>query len=105
LLKGKKGRKNVGSSNDRGNNETFPIVALGCSAGGLEANESFFENMPPDSDIAYVIITHLEPHHPSLLAEILSKSTNMETLQVQEDMVVQKNKIYVIPPGKYMIIY
>ena len=52
---------------------SFPIVALGSSAGGLEANEAFFKNVPPDSDLAYVVVSHLEPHHPSLLAEIISK--------------------------------
>ncbi len=104
MVKDKKSRKMVENSGDLDNNESFPIVALGSSAGGLEANESFFRNMPPDSDMAYVIITHLEPHHPSLLADIISKATTMETLQVQDGMVVQKNKIYVIPPGKYMMI-
>ncbi len=85
-------------------NQSFPIVALGSSAGGLEANETFFKNTPPDSGVAYVVITHLEPHHPSLLAEIISRSTTMETVQVQDEMVVQQNKIYVIPPGKDMVI-
>jgi two-component system, chemotaxis family, CheB/CheR fusion protein len=83
---------------------TFPIVALGSSAGGLEANEAFFKNAPPDSGMAYVVITHLEPHHPSLLVEIISRCTTMETLQAESEMVVQKNKIYIIPPGKGMMI-
>ena len=83
---------------------SFPIVMLGSSAGGLEANEVFFKSAPADSDMAFIVITHLEPHHPSLLAEIISKSTTMETVQAQNDMVVQKNKVYVIPPGKEMII-
>jgi two-component system CheB/CheR fusion protein len=82
----------------------FPIVALGSSAGGLEANEAFFKNVPSDSDMAYVVITHLEPHHPSLLVEIIARCTTMETLQVEDEMPVQKNSIYVIPPGKGMMI-
>jgi two-component system, chemotaxis family, CheB/CheR fusion protein len=84
--------------------QSFPIVMLGSSAGGLEANEVFFKSAPADSDMAFIVITHLEPHHPSLLAEIISKSTTMETVQAQNDMAVQKNKVYVIPPGKEMII-
>jgi two-component system CheB/CheR fusion protein len=83
---------------------SFPIVALGSSAGGLEANEAFFKNVPSESDMAYVVITHLEPHHPSLLVEIIARCTTMETLQAQNEMAVQKNKIYVIPPGKGMMI-
>ena len=81
-----------------------PIVALGSSAGGLESLESFFKNAPADSGMAYIIITHLEPHHPSLLAEIISKSTAMETVQAENDMVVHKDEVFVIPPGKDMII-
>ncbi len=83
---------------------SFPIVALGSSAGGLEANEAFFKNVPPDSDMAYVVVSHLEPHHPSLLAEIISKSTTVEAIQAEDGMLVKKNKIYVIPPAKNMII-
>ena len=82
----------------------FPIVALGSSAGGLEATEAFFKNSPTDSGMAYVIISHLEPRHPSLLAEIISKSTTMEAAQAEDGMIIHKNKIYVIPPGKYLII-
>ncbi|MDW5562721.1 MAG: chemotaxis protein CheB [Methanomassiliicoccus sp.] len=84
--------------------ETFPIVALGSSAGGLEAQEAFFKNSPSDPEVAYVVITHLEPHHPSLMAEIISKSTSMEAFQAEDGMTIQKNKIYVIPPAKYMIV-
>ena len=54
--------------------------------------------------MAYVVVTHLEPHHPSLLVEIISRSTTMETLQAESEMTVEKNKIYVIPPGKGMMI-
>jgi len=82
----------------------FPIVALGSSAGGLEANETFFKNVPPNSGIAYMVITHLEPNHPSLLVEIIARCTTMETLQAKSEMAVEKNKIYVIPPGKGMMI-
>lgn len=84
--------------------DAFPIVALGSSAGGLEALEEFFQNVSPDSDMAYVVISHLEPHHTSLMAEIISKSSAIEAAQAENGMEVEKNKIYVIPPGKYMTI-
>jgi two-component system CheB/CheR fusion protein len=83
---------------------TFPIVGLGSSAGGLEVIETFFRNLPPDTGMAFVIVTHLDPRHPSLLADIVSKSTAMEVVQIENEMVVQKNTVYVIPPGKEMII-
>lgn len=97
-------RNNDAEQTNLQDNHSFPIVALGSSAGGLEANEAFFKNAPPDSDMAYVVVTHLEPHHPSLLVEIIARCTTMETLQAESEMVVQKNKIYIIPPGKGMMI-
>jgi two-component system CheB/CheR fusion protein len=103
MVKGAIKKQDVERTNDQ-DIPTFPIVALGSSAGGLEANEAFFKNAPPDSGMAYVVITHLEPHHPSLLVEIIARCTKMETLQAQSEMVVQQNKIYVIPPGKGMMI-
>jgi two-component system CheB/CheR fusion protein len=103
MVKGAVKKQVVEKENDQ-EASAFPIVALGSSAGGLEANEAFFKNMPPDSGMAYVVITHLEPHHPSLLVEIIARCTTMETLQAQSEMVVQKNKIYIIPPGKGMMI-
>ncbi|MBI0582125.1 MAG: PAS domain-containing protein [Methanomassiliicoccales archaeon] len=90
--------------NDRNSDRKFPIVALGSSAGGLEELETFFLNMPPDTGMAFVIVTHLEPHHASLMAQIISKTTTMEAVQAEDNMVVHKNKIYVIPPGKDMRI-
>lgn len=78
----------------------FPLVALGSSAGGLEVIETFFRNVPSDTGMAFVIVTHLDPRHPSLLAEIISKSTTMEVVQAENEMAIQKNTVYVIPREK-----
>jgi two-component system, chemotaxis family, CheB/CheR fusion protein len=88
---------------DRSEEISFPFVALGSSAGGLEAIEAFLKNVPEDPGMAFVIVTHLDPQHPSLLAEIVSKVTTMEVVQAENDMVVRRNIIYVMPPGKGMI--
>ncbi|HSV42669.1 MAG TPA: CheR family methyltransferase [Methanomassiliicoccales archaeon] len=104
MVNGKKRKGRDEGINTLNTEGSFPIVALGSSAGGLEATEAFFKNTPPDLDMAYIVIAHLEPHYPSLLAEIISKSTTMEAVQAQKGIAVQKNKIYVIPPGKDMII-
>jgi two-component system, chemotaxis family, CheB/CheR fusion protein len=102
----KKGENDTSKEEESGELETvlFPIVALGSSAGGLEALENFFKNVPADPEMSFVIITHLDPQHPSFLAEIISKTTTMKVFQAENDMVVQKNKVYVIPPGMEMAI-
>ena len=76
----------------------FPIVGLGASAGGLEALEEFFKAMPPDSGMAFVVVTHQQPGHISLLPELLRKCTAMSVAEVIDNLRVQPNCIYVARP-------
>ena len=78
----------------------FPIVAVGASAGGLEACNALLRAVPPDTGMAFVVVQHLSPTHESLLSEILQRSTKMPVAQVSDDMEVKKDHVYVIPPGK-----
>jgi two-component system, chemotaxis family, CheB/CheR fusion protein len=82
----------------------FPIVGIGASAGGLEALEQFFENMPADNGIAFVVIQHLDPDHPGIMPELLQRITNMKVYQAADKLVVKPNHVYVIPPNKSMSI-
>ncbi|HUW37478.1 MAG TPA: chemotaxis protein CheB, partial [Rhodocyclaceae bacterium] len=83
----------------------FPIVGLGASAGGLEAFEQFFSQMPPHSGQAFVLVSHLDPGHISILTEILQRSTAMPVLEAQDQMVVAPDTVYVIPPNRDMAIF
>src|SRR5690348_14831614 len=78
------------------------VVGIGASAGGIKALKSFFSAMPPDSGLAFVVILHLSKDHESHLAEILQGETTMKVTQVQETLVVEPNRVYVIPPGKHL---
>jgi two-component system, chemotaxis family, CheB/CheR fusion protein len=82
----------------------LPIIGMGASAGGLDAFEKFFKNMPPDAGTSFVLISHLSPNQKSLMPEILRKHTNMEVYQIEEGMVVKPNCIYVIRPGNDVIL-
>ena len=82
----------------------FPVVGIGASAGGLEAFEAFFSEMPPDSGMAFVLVAHLDPTHVSLLPELLQKRTRMTVYQAQDGMKVRPNAVYVIPPNKNLSI-
>ena len=84
--------------------ESFPIVGIGASAGGLKAFEQFFKKMPENSGMAFVLIQHLAPHHESELAELLQNHTRMKVMQVEDETPVQPNQVYVIPPGKNLSI-
>lgn len=80
------------------------VVGIGASAGGLEALERFFDHMPPDTGMAFVVVPHLSPDFKSLMGELLSKRTRMPVRQITDGIAVEANTIYVIPPRKNMII-
>jgi len=82
----------------------IPVVALGASAGGLEAFERFLRAMPPDSGMGFVVVQHLDPTHPSILAEILQRSTTMPVVEATDAMAVLPNRVHVIPPNRDMSI-
>ncbi|MVV51564.1 PAS domain S-box protein [Pseudomonas sp. PB120] len=77
----------------------FPVVGIGASAGGLQAIKLFFENMPHDNGMAFVIILHLSPDHQSIADKILQESTRMPVLQVTEQVPIEKNHVYVVSPA------
>lgn len=60
------------------------VVAVGCSAGGLDALKKFFSQVPVDSGLAFVVIQHLAPDRASALPEILQRSTNMRVVEVSD---------------------
>ena len=86
------------------NGREFLIVAIGASAGGLEALEKFFGHMPADAGMAFVVIQHLAPDHTSVLAQLLARYTEMPVEQVQNDTEVVPDRVYVIPPNSTLTI-
>jgi two-component system CheB/CheR fusion protein len=80
------------------------VAGIGASAGGLEACKRFFDAMPPDSGIAFVLVSHLDPAHESHLVELLSHHTAMPVVQAENDQPVEANHVYVIPPNQYLTI-
>jgi two-component system CheB/CheR fusion protein len=78
------------------------VVALGASAGGLEAFERFFAALPAHSDMAFVVVQHLDPHHASLLPEILQRSTPLPVVQATDQMPLAAGRIHVGPPNHVM---
>ncbi|MCB0752882.1 MAG: chemotaxis protein CheR, partial [Ignavibacteriae bacterium] len=85
--------------------ENYYIVAVGASAGGLEAIESLFSNIPADCGISFVLVQHLSPDYKSLMVELLSKKTNLKVIRAENEMRLEKNCIYLIPPKKNMTVY
>ncbi len=86
------------------NTEEFLIVAVGASAGGIEAFSELVRNLPPDTGMAFVLVQHLDPTHHSMLADLISKITPMRVNEVTNGMLVEPNNVYVIPPNTTMSI-
>jgi two-component system CheB/CheR fusion protein len=81
------------------------VVGLGASAGGLEALSAFFDNMPPDTGMAFVVVIHLSPDHKSLMDELLQRHTRMPVSQVlAEKLTIEPNHVYVIPPNRQLVL-
>src|SRR5436309_589779 len=82
----------------------FPVVGIGASAGGLEAFTRLLQKLPADTGMAIVLIQHLDPKHESILTSLLSRASRMPVLEVSNQMRVQPNHVYVIPPNTSMRI-
>ena len=80
------------------------VVAIGASAGGLEAIHEFFDNMPSNGNFSFVIIQHLSRDYKSLLVELVAKHTNMQVVEAKHDTLVEKDYVYVIPNNKLLTI-
>jgi two-component system CheB/CheR fusion protein len=80
------------------------IVGVGASAGGMEAIHDLFDYMPHNTGFSFVVIQHLSPDYKSLMAELLSRHTQMQVIEAQDGMVVEPNCIYAIPSKKLMTI-
>ena len=79
---------------------SFPIIGIGCSAGGLDALEKFFSNVPPISGTAFIVVQHLAPDHSSALPELLRRFTSMTVTEIKDGVTVQPDCVYIIPPSR-----
>jgi two-component system CheB/CheR fusion protein len=82
----------------------FHVVGIGASAGGLDPIEKFFDHLPRDTGMAFVIVQHLSPDFRSLMDELLARHTDMPIHLVEDGMLVEANHVYLIPAKKEMII-
>ena len=82
----------------------FPVVGLGASAGGLDAVGKLFDALPAGNGIAFILVQHLDPTHESMMVELLAGHTPMKVQQAADGMRLEREHVYVIPPGSYLAI-
>ena len=91
-------------SNDSRAGTAFPIVGIGASAGGLEAFSALLKHLPLDTGMGFVLVQHLDPVHDSALTQLLGRATSLPVREVIDDLRVEPNHVYVIPPNTNLSI-
>lgn len=79
---------------------SFPIVGIGASAGGLEAFSALLKHLPLDTGMGFVLVQHLDPVHDSALTQLLGRATSLPVHEVTNNLRVEPNHVYVIPPNR-----
>jgi Chemotaxis response regulator containing a CheY-like receiver domain and a methylesterase domain len=84
--------------------EAFIVVAIAASAGGLTAISQLLSSLPADFPAAIVVVQHLDPHHRSLMAEILSRNTSLQVKQAEAGDLLKPGTVYVAPPNQHLLV-
>ena len=77
---------------------------MGASAGGLEACRKLVDALPANSGMAFILVQHLDPSHESMMVDLLAGHTMMPVRQAVDGMLLERNHLYVIPPGTYLSV-
>lgn len=85
---------------EAGDKKSFPVIGIGASAGGLEALEEFFQNVPNDSGMAFVAVSHTDPGRSSLLPEIIRRKSVITVIEVRDGMEIEPNTVYLPPSNR-----
>ena len=80
----------------------FPVVCFCSSAGGLTALKDILQNLRVDTGMAFVVVAHRAPETPGLFLELLARITGMPVIEVSEGMLLEPNRIFVMPPRVYL---
>ena len=91
-------------SHENSASSAVPVVGIGASAGGLEALEAFFSNLSSQTGFAFIVVTHQQPGHISLLPDLLDKFTDMPVLTAEDGMYLEGDHVFVCPPGKSLAL-
>ena len=84
--------------------DKFAVVAVGASAGGLDACRKLVSALPAANGMAFILVQHLDPTHESMMVDLLAGHTSMLVLQAVDGMLIESNHLYVIPPGTYLSV-
>src|SRR5271169_4044665 len=84
--------------------DSFPVVGLGASAGGLDAVRRLLAVLPAGTGMAFILIQHLDPTHASMMVDLLAGHTPLTVQHAADGMPIEPEHVYIIPPGAYLSI-
>ena len=82
----------------------FSVVAIGASAGGLDACRKLLDALPSVNGMAFIIVQHLDPSHDSMMVDLLAGHTSMPVLLATDGMAIERERVHIIPPGVYLSV-
>jgi two-component system, chemotaxis family, CheB/CheR fusion protein len=97
-------RRHVAARGPPSSPDDFLIIAIGASAGGLDACCKLIDAMPDNTGMAFILVQHLDPNHDSLLVDLLASHTKMAVSQAVDGESLAPDHLYVIPPGAYLSV-
>ena len=103
-LRPRSGRRSKEARGQLRHTGNFPVVGIGASAGGLDACRKLVGALPADNGMAFILVQHLDPTHESMMVDLLAGHTSMTVRQATDGMPLERNHLYVIPPGTYLSV-
>ncbi len=94
----------AGVSSREAERENFLVVGIGASAGGLDACRKLVDALPAGNGMAFILVQHLDPTHESMMVDLLAGHTSMTVQQAVDGMAIERDHLYVIPPGTYLAV-
>ncbi len=82
----------------------LPVIAIGASAGGLEACRTLLKDIPPDVRAAFILVQHLDPSHDSMMVDLLARHTRLKVVQASEGLALRSGYLHLIPPGVFLSV-
>ncbi len=100
----KKKGPNRGNGKVSGKQQTHDIIAIGASAGGVEALKILVSGFPPDLAASIFVVLHVSPFYPSILPDILTRFGPLPAVHARNGDAILPGRIYVAPPDHHLTL-
>ncbi|HEY0066850.1 MAG TPA: CheR family methyltransferase [Flavisolibacter sp.] len=82
----------------------FQVAGIGAAGGGPEAMAELLTHLPANTGIAYIYVQHEETSTDTGLAALLAAKTSMPVIELSEEVTVEPDRLYVVPPGQHWVL-